>query len=377
MTYKQVVHIAIIILIVASITCNKDDNLMAQGISCNYRFTIESENIITQDFPPDCPTETSQNNGTYYRYHSPVFNPNNPSQIAYVRRNMLNSNSDGEALVLYTFDMCSGRTNVVQKDSLMSFSIDWGKNDWIVYRKWYENINKIRPDGTQDNKLVTTPFAFNLPNHLNIWNGSGTQLGWINGDLIYSYSGDKICGFTIVDTNGMATDTIRELCRLVPSGFPINIPNINMNPIDAGNWAWSKDDRKISCSAQAYVDYVYVYGLFYYDFTLDELVFVDNLSAQTWYGEVTDTDWMPDSQRLVWSTAKSIGYKDIHTGERKIILTAEGNHTYKSIDVSPDGKTIVVERINRVVVDGCTKIEHALYLVNSDGTDERRILLPE
>ena len=365
-----------------SISCSQDDKIVIPGLSCDYRFTEESVNVLVQNPPPPCPTGTWENQNIYlnrYNYYSPVFNPKNPNQIAYIRVDTLALFSREDAVELQVFDMCSGSMNVVKQDSIQRLKTDWSSTNWLLYGKWYEDMYKVRPDGTLNIKTVDTPVSLG-DGPIPIWNGSGTQMAWINGELRYHYPPHiLVCGFVILDEYGVEVDTINQFCRRItppgPNYQPYQEGNLELFEVD--NWSWSPDDKKIACSARSLVDYTYVYGLFYYDFDFDGIVFVDDLLITSWYGSVTSTAWMPDSRKLVWSTERSIVQKDIDTGERKIILTSQGNHRYKNIDISPDGKTIIIERLNRVVVDGCTKTEHALYLVNSDGTDERRIIIPE
>jgi len=380
---KRIIHIIVMVFLVTSITCNRDDNLIAQSMTCSYHFTedaVSSENSSLPLCPTGIPWEEDSPPLDRYNYYAAVFNPNNSNQFAFLRTDSTaQHNRTPPYIGIYTFDMCSGELSLVTEDSIASNDVDWSINDWILYRKWYEDIYVIKSDASYEKKVIDTPVSLGSA-PIPIWNGSGNHMAWINKELYYHYPPHTlVCGFVILDEYGVEVDTINQFCRRItppgPNYQPYQEGNLELFEVD--NWSWSPDDKKIACSARSLVDYTYVYGLFYYDFDLDGIVFVDDLLITSWYGPVTSTAWMPDSRKLVWSTERSIVQKDIDTGERKIILTSPRNHWYKNIDISPDGKTIIIERVNRVVVDGCTKTEHALYLVNSDGTDERRIIIPE
>ncbi len=379
MEYKHILYAFTGMLMLISSTC-KQESLPIQISSCISDFTEIAINEVNITLPPLCPTGRWYENEpplNAYNYYSPVFNPNNSNQIAYIRFDTLAPYQLEGALELHTFDFCTGEISIINKDSIVSYTVDWSRKDWLIYRKWFKDIYKVKSNGQSKTKIIDTNFSLSA-NQIPVWNGSGSCFAWAGDEwLAYTLDGGIKCNFTIFDENGVRLDTICELCERLPATTYIDPLQINMNPRKAGNFSWSKDDTKISCSAWAYVDYADMYGLFYYDFILDELVLVENLNIQAWYGEVTDTDWTPDNRKLVWSTERSIGWKDIYSGERKIILTGHENRRYESIDLSPDGKTIAVERLNRVNVNGCTKVERAIYLVNIDGTNERRVLIPE
>ncbi len=379
MKYKYVLCFYLVCVLLISGTCKKE-NLLTLLTSCTHDFSEVVKNEEYKVLPAPCPTGIWYEEEpplSAYNYYSPVFNPNNPNQIAYIRFDTLAPYQQKGALELHTFDFCSGEVSIVNRDSIVSYTVEWSSKDWLLYRKWFKDIYKIKSNGQSKTKVVDTYISLSQ-NRIPIWSGSGDHLAW-SGDerpLIYGLYDNSTCGFVIMNENGMKVDTISEFCKVVPSGGVL-FQNFNLNLEIADHFSWSKDNTKIACDASAYVDYLYLYGLFYYDFTLDEIVFVDDLNAYPWYGKVTDTDWTPDSRKLVWSTERSVGWKDIYSGERKIILTGHENRKYESIDVSPDGKTIAIERLNRVNVNGCTKVERAIYLVNMDGTDERRVLVPE
>jgi Tol biopolymer transport system component len=182
-----------------------------------------------------------------------------------------------------------------------------------------------------------------------IWNSEGTK-------LIYRKAGAGSAPslFLMIDETGGTIDTIPEL-RYISS------------------WHWSSDDEIISCITANAMDEV-VLG--FYNINNREFSEMPPLDVPQ-YGYIMDTDWITEDIS-VWGTYQLIGTTDIITNESKEIAKGYQNRFYDNLAASPDGTSIVVEREDFFQIGDCDiETRRNLYIMNADGSNERKINIPE
>ncbi|MFT4660552.1 MAG: hypothetical protein ACI9N1_000352 [Flavobacteriales bacterium] len=276
-----------------------------------------------------------------YSYSYPCFNPNNANEIAYLRKD--NNEWTGCNFEIWIFNFCTGKTRFVTDG--ICYSIDWSVKDWIVFTGEDRQLWKVKSDGDSLTQL-TTSGSFN---NNAIWNSDGTK-------LIYKKNGSSIASsfFLTIDETGKAIDTIPEL-------------------IYVSSWHWSSDNEFISCISSNAMNEVV---LAFYNINTRQFSEMPPLDVPQ-YGYIMDTDWITEDIS-VWGTYQLIGTTDIVTNESKEIAKGYQNRFYDNLAAAPDGASIVVEREDMFQTGDCDiETRRNLYIMNADGSNERRINIPE
>jgi len=339
--------------------CKKDNDIQPE-FSCLYDYTMTT--IEVDSFLPRSCTSyywpKRQYPASHYQYYRPCFNPNNPNQIVYMRWDTTISFSQG--IQLYTFDFCSGEKRlIVDNSDILDFTTsvydtDWGSNDTIMYVTLSDKSYSIEPNGENKNYISHGLTDKRLKPRMN---HSGSKFMYVTDrDGLYPQN----C--IIINTDGTKEDTIRELS----------------DPRDMSALDWSRHN-KIAFIAK---DFGNInsdkYGIYTFNLNDTSAAYVYNPNYYEWYGEIENLRWFDDDEKILFQTERSICATTPGTNTRTLIRAGFDNRIYKHIDISPDGKTILTERVERIDIDGCyIKVDHALYLMNIDGTDERKIELPE
>lgn len=345
------------VVMIFSFNCEKKDDGLSQT-SCLYNYTEAAINVDSF-LPRGCSTyywSEQEFPVGQYQYYRPRFNPNNPNQIAYIQWDST-SGTLAKGYSLHTFDFCTGEHNLLVDenngfwgDYVINF--DWGNNDTMVYVTRTERFYTIKADG-QDETYLT-----NAPSESGYYKLSLNTAG--NKFLFKSDESGSMC--YIHNLGNQSQDTIVEL-RYVT------------NP---RGWDWNSNNE-LSFIANAFIDENFnEHGI--YTFNLDNKSgdYVYNPNYHEWYGKLENTCWFDNNQKILFQTERSICYTTPGNNNRTIIHTGFDNRIYKHIDISPDGQTILLERVDRTDIDGCNiKVEHNLYLINIDGSDERKIVFPE
>jgi hypothetical protein len=113
-----------------------------------------------------------------YAYSYPVFNPNNPCEIAYLR-------SDG---TLWKFSFSTGEAQKLADNP--SYSPDWSSKGWIIFTGTNKQLWKIKDNGDSLIQL-SNEAAFNNDAK---WNPDGS---------LFAYSLDKAGENRLADENGV------------------------------------------------------------------------------------------------------------------------------------------------------------------------------
>jgi len=262
--------------------------------------------------------------------------------------------NSSKSIQLYTFDFCTGEKRLLDNtDSQRSIrGVDWGYNDTILYAIGSSRFYRINPDG-QGNDFIVSGYlseGYQKPS----LNYSGNK---------FIYKNDRHDEYVVIsDIYGMVQDTIHALS----------------NPIDLTALGWNKHNEIAFVADNFYDIYSDKYGIYTFNLNDTSATYAYNPNYYEWYGEIENLRWFDNDEKILFQTERSICATTPGTNIRTLIRAGFDNRIYKHIDISPDGKTILTERVERIDINGCyIKVDHALYLMNIDGTDERRIELPE
>jgi len=274
-----------------------------------------------------------------YQFHVPCFNPNDSTQIAYRLwdRNLQESSA-------WVFDFCTGESIFLAKCRPFS-TIDWSIKDWIVYSGRDANLWKIKPDGTEATQLtfLVGDFIF------------ATRGAWDNQGERVLYQRMPNNQLIIVGENGNILDSI---------------PEIN----DSYRWAWMGNDAVLATLSRNDPQH----GIGYFDLNTREYHNIDQTNFGTSYlDRIRDLIWLEEEQSILWQTHTLIAKTNIHTLQRTVVKEGFPNaRQYSGFGLSPDKEGFIVHRFDWEYANICSVfVRNHLYLMNIDGSYERRILL--
>jgi hypothetical protein len=335
---KKIVNFTLLLLFAALFfQCKDNDPILPPPPPCFAgldSLTIPAINIDTM-YPITCPFD-GEIYPDRYKYSFPSFNPDNAEEIAFIRYDY----QQGEwSLCILNF--CSGELKVLTDKVLED--VDWGNGDWIVFTGKDHQIWKIKSNGEDLTRLTNSG-----ENSHPIWNVEGSEVAYTQ----LGPSGD----FYVIDENGILKDTILEMQYHL-------------------GYDWSSSDKFSTFTGGS--DFS-SYRPGYFDWVTGEFSFVDEVNEMNY---IFDIEWSRDNDELYWIAKRKIAKTDIYTGIRTELVNIPfevNSRYYESFTISPDFKYIVAGRENRKKVNDCDwEITQKLYIMNIDGTDERKILIPE
>lgn len=269
-----------------------------------------------------------------YKYSFPSFNPNNAAEIAFVRWDR--QENEWHLCIL---DFCSGELRIIT-DQAFEY-VDWGKKDWIIFIGRDHQVWKVQSNGEGLTRLTNGGENSNC-----IWNADGNAIVYVRTNAPgYCF---------MLNENGTILDTIEKM-QARPA------------------FDWSPDDKILTLDGDANT-----YGFGYYDMALDTIVFVEEVELKNYIHQM---EWSKDYTEIFWTGVWKIARTNIHTSlKMEIINLPDGvnNRRYIGFTISPDFKHIVTCREDWKQLNECdVEIRTNLYIMNIDGMDERKILIPE
>lgn len=290
--------------------------------ACRHEPIIPNEcEDYTLKSGPDGPIIKSRG----YDFHAPCFNPANPSEFIYIK-DYLDSNGIPQA-DLRKRNLTTGE-DIFLSSSFLLNSPSWHKNGWIIFEKDWQ-IYKITETGDS-----ITQLTFSGQNYSPQWNPSGLN----------------IC---LVSTKDVSYEQIYIL-------HPNNTYELIPSTAGYSRSVWSPEENKIA------YQYSNLLGYFLVD-SKNQIPLADK-------GLITGISWFPDADNILWSTNKGLFKINISTRNETILKKGCRSHIYLRPTTSGDGKKILVERQDEKKVDDYTIYrETNLYLMNSDGSNERKI----
>ncbi len=338
---------ALLLILVSLLACSEEPvplQLEAHGVpsepDCTYDYTIPANNVdssVVINAPVDVFRFLER-----FSYSHPVFNPNNGNQIAYLRidhQNMSPCNYE-----LWTFDFCTGQTAFLCDQAC--YGVDWSALGWISFTGTDRQLYKIKASGDSLQQLT---FSGDFNNNAN-WNDEGTQFTYLKKT---GSTGQRL----IADLNG---NTIEEF----------------ENPF-AGRFSWTGNFYAYDGYEDPYSGEnaaIWLYDIdaknIKYDYPIEICCSGDSIPHFV--------EYVPAQERIYWNNSSTLNYTDINTSKRTVLATGFENREYDVARVSPDHKKMIYHRVNYSTEDNWyLDITNHLYLIDTDGRYERRIMIPE
>ena len=276
----------------------------------------------------NCPNPTMYPNSDLPFYRYPVFNPLNFNELIFFHKKE-NNNFFWE---MWRYNICNG-SHFVISDSVYSTQIDWSPQNWILYSNYNDNgkLYKVRANQKRGEKISEI-------RNIQIvkWKTDGTG-------YMLAKNGFNSSTLSLFDNQN---NLITNLTEISP---------------EASDW---KGNQVV------YGEYPNLKLLNLENSEITELVY-DNSSV------MMSVHFFKENH-VLWNTSKKIAYTNLATLEHTIIKEAQPNQTFYHLDLSLDEQTIILDQALPIEVDDCVfEIKGHLTLMNIDGTNERRLLLPE
>jgi len=271
-----------------------------------------------------------------YLYSRSILNPTNPNQIAYLRRPF----DDGECQSqIWTFDFKTGRTYKVSNHKVCK--LDWSISNWIVFITDDNEIWKVRPNGNDLTKLLSDSGGFN--NFVKC-NGKGTEI-MIEVPAITSFGTLK----KIIDFEG------NEIQILPALEFEYYF-----------EMDWKNDFIAFPKSNKIGI----------HNIKEEETRFID-IDEHYQFTDHNNVQFLNQNE-ILWLHQQSIYKTNLDSEEKTLIKEYGENDFFIHMDISIDKKTILLLKQDAVGIADCQiQIRTYLALMDMDGSNERRILIPE
>lgn len=278
-----------------------------------------------------------------FDYTYPCFKPSDPEQLAYFRYDNVNFALGAE---IWVVDFCNGTKKMIANNGF--YSLDWSIKDWLIYTGTDQNIWKIKSNGDSLTQL-TTIGDYNRDAK---WNLDGTQ-------FVFQRQIGSEGNFYIANENGIIVDTIEELAA-------------------SGSWSWIDSNR--ICYMVAQVGASPPRSLMkYYNIETQQIKDLHGLSlAGTLDSAVRATAPLIKENSIIWCGRGLIGKTDLNTGDFTILKKRLNNEYYKNMAIRPGSNEILINKNILNNVGWCYfDSEVEFYIINSDGTNPRKIILPQ
>ena len=300
---------------------------------------LEETHNIDDDVICSCIWDCTILRPNRYEYQFPSFNPQSPNQISYLRRD--NENFTGNNYELWTFDFCT-EESVLLYDQV-SRTTSWSLKDWILFTGTDRQIWKIKSNGDSLIRVTDSGDYNNEP----AWGPLGNR-------FIYTKIDGPNAWHIISDFHGIPIDTIHERIS---------------SPL------WVAENTIIVVVQDSPENH----GVGFYDIkskTLTQLTEFDITSSID--SLVTDVEWDKKNMAIVWVSEQAVNSINISTLKKSSLLVGAPNRRYVCTTISPQGGRSIVNRVDSKQISDCEiEVSYGLYMMNIDGTDERKILIPE
>ena len=319
--------------IVVFVGCDPDEPIVNPPHDCSYENTVAAINEDTT-FQVECISINPVNNYPEgYVVRTVSFNPLNGDQMAMLV-SMGNHDPGQDDYELGVYDLCENSyTVLVSGLTLYDNHLQWSRSGRILYKD-RSKFHTIRPDGTGDFELSLSTTAGAV-----ILN---------DGELLFC----KGLNLVRTDSLGIPLDTI-----ITAGGNPKDV----------------LPDNRILIHSES--------KLQLFDPITGALQVVD-ATPETYYSHAV---YVESAEAIFWVTwneyaypdqPESIGMTTIATQTRVFVHPVLGKFMYLGASAMSDG-TIGMVRVDRQYLGGCNfKLWPRAYLINPDGTDERRLVLP-
>lgn len=261
---------------------------------------------------------------------APCFNPNDGSEFIYVKEENFkqklvkyNLNTEVETILL-------DATQIVGQPK-------WGKNGWITFSGANYQINLIKENGDMLHQITSSNF------HL--------YPDWRNDSIIafeFSFNLGVPYFYGELSLDGSIKDTIRNRSFTLGS----------MNYYGEGAFLIFRDNPNVN----------------YFNNSKSVALTSFKFSGRN---RIEGISWHPNSTDVYYSTYREGLYK-VNINSKKVVKIRNGcdSRSYRYLSISPDGKKIIVERVDATDyqnTSGSWTEEAKIYIMDIDGKNEKNV----
>ncbi len=282
-----------------------------------------------------------------YQYFAPCFNPNNQNELVYGRQDRQGDIYSTEIRIL---DLCTGKDRLISNNGYVSPWTQWSKTDWILFTGNDGNLWKVKSSGTD---LIKISAGSNFNNDA-VWNYDGSK-------ILFRQQANHNDYILVTNQDGIIEDTIE---KLVASGY----------------WSWGMPDKLAIVTPNPFPGD----GIGYYDFTRNTIVQIKAIPQDPNNNSLLkrSVKWFNQYKALLWSSIGMVSVTDTLTAASVTLRAGSDYFEYGNTSVSANDKKIAIERLDKTIKDTIginwfLNYENNIYLMNSDGSDWRRIKFPE
>lgn len=293
-------------------------------LPCGDTCFIDCEELYSSDIP--------------YDYMEPCFNPENPEQLAYYRFDNTGFNLSSE---IWVVDFCTGEKKLIANNAL--YGLDWSIKDWLIYTADDQNIWKIKSNGDSLTQLTFVGDYNRYPK----WSPDGERIAF-NAEI----QGTQY--FFISNSTGNVVDTLEELSF-------------------SRAWCWVDNSSICYSSYNSNSSQIKILNV-----ESNEVDVVHEITGEFGDYYMIATAKLPSSNSIIWCSLGLIGKTDLNTESSTIIkerLTQDG---FWNISVNPDRNEIL---INKRIIHSAPNCKYdsdwGFYLITTDGTNTRKVILPQ
>lgn len=309
------------VILLLFISCKKEKIIPAY---CSEFLQSVPESNLTINCPTGLTTLQDEDS---YEARYPVFNPLNPNEIIFLLKDSPFNSLDWK---LIRFNICNGKKTEIG-ESRHNAPLDWNIKNWILFSNNYDSRKVYKIKGNKKDSLALSNIT---DSKILKWNQEGTKFMARKNFQNINY---------IFDENGQLLQQISDL--------PIEEMDWKGNQIAIGSYP----NLKV-IDLQTMVETQIAY---------------DNSSIKF------SVHFFKENH-ILWNTNNIIAYTNIETKETIIIKEAKPGEVFSHLDLSIDEKKLVVKKLQQIVIDNCTTKQYEyLAIMDIDGLNEKRILLPD
>ena len=330
------------------IACHKDDDEIIIAPDCLEDYLIpavevEDSSIFACFLECSFDCEIIYSSDNPYNYYYPCFNPQNPDQLAYYRKDNKVYNNANE---LWVVDFCTGERNMLVNDAL--YGLDWSIKDWLIYTASDQNIWKIKSNGDSLTQITSSGDYNRYPK----WDDNGERIAYELEDHGQTF-------FIVLNTIDNLRDTLWDL-----------------RYIDC--WSWV-GENKIAYAKESYDGTTSHDHLMVYDLSsgeaqiIHEFIIEDNINFYV-YNMTFDSE----NSIVVWSALGTIGKTSLSDGTYEVLKQHLYQERYDWHTFRRGTNEILFNKHSSYYVDYCEmERSYEFLLMNEDGTDVRKLEFEE
>lgn len=270
------------------------------------------------------------------------FNPNNSNEFV---AGVIDNTDTGfnRETKLAVYNLSEKRFDFIHQAVIWD-SPQWGSKNWIMF-EGRGQLYKIKPNGDSLTQITSTN-----ENYHACWSPEGDKIAYMS---LFSNISSGNRYLAIADANGNLIDTTF-------SGF---------------SGAWGKNN--LICSLK-FGDLNHLLFYEYPSLKLKKEINALDFKAPS-AATIDDLDWIPNSNKVVWTCSEGIFVTDYDTEKTTLIKSGCETKAYTRISISPDGKKILSNVVHSEVNRKKKQIDvfSKLYLMNIDGTGEEELIFSE